>query len=431
VHASALQDTAESPSTAHGHESYTLNVPSETAPLQQVLVHTPGREVDLVPPDSRLDLLFDDILYVEHAREEHDRMCTLFDTLIGEPGGVLQISDLLRQAFAQEAARYYFVEEMCRIAKITNLQAFEKELKQLTEEELHHFAFTGELPLAIRIPPVPNLMFTRDLAAVVADHIIISHPATAARARENIIISTILHYHPGFASAQDHILKLPPGVTFEGGDVLVASPEVALIGHSERTSVTGVMAAASKLFADTSVEHVVMVDLPKRRSSMHLDTVFTFSGPDECVVFPPLFTEDQTGNVVHFTPDANAPNRFGCEVRVDLKGTLEDLLGHEMTFIPCGGRDALSQEREQWTDGANFFAMAPYVVVGYERNSRTFEAMMEHGYRVVTAGSFLSYYAESPFEPEERLAIKLEGTELSRGRGGPRCMTLPIRRSQV
>lgn len=403
------------------------HITSETAPLRQVIVHTPGRELELIPPGSRLELLFDDILYVDHAQREHRRMCAVFEKVTGGRGGVLQLSDLLKEALASEEARHEFVEQMCRIARVTNLQAFEKELKQLTPKELHRFALTGELPLPIHIPPVPNLMFTRDLAVVVHDHILISYPATAARQRESIIITTILRHHPGFAGVRDRIIELPKGITFEGGDVLVASPDTVLIGHSERTSVTGVMAAAEALFERTPVENVIMVDLPRRRSYMHLDTVCTFTMPEQCVVFPPLFDEDRTGNVVHLTKQEE-PGRFTCQVRVNLQDTLGDVLGHRPEFIPCGGADTLNQEREQWTDGANLFAIAPGVVIGYERNHRTFEALASYGYDVLTAEAFLRELDDAPLPAGAKIAIKLEGTELSRGRGGPRCMTLPIRR---
>src|SRR5690606_24664429 len=211
-------------------------VTSETNPLQHVIVHTPGREVALVPPENRLDLLFDDILYVDQAREEHRLMCAVFEKIVGKPDAVLQISTLLAEAFAQEEARLEYIAQVCAIARVTNLQAFEAELKQFTPEELFHFALTGESPLPIHVPPLPNLMFTRDLAATVHDHVIISFAATAARQREGIIIKTILNHHPAFENVRDRIIELPPGVTFEGGDLLVAGPEVVLIGLSERTS---------------------------------------------------------------------------------------------------------------------------------------------------------------------------------------------------
>lgn len=407
-----------------------FDVTSETGVLQRVIVHTPGREMELVSPDNRLELLFDDILFLGHARKEHRLMGRLFEKIVGNSGAVLQVSDLLREAFKQEDARSDFIERLCRTLPASNLRAVETELKRLDPDELHRFALTGQSDLPVQMQPVPNLMFTRDLAAVVHDHIILSHAATAARSRESIIISVVLHHHPAFAGCRDRVVTLPEGVTFEGGDLLVASPKVVLVGHSERTSYSGVMAVAHELFSRTPVEHVLMVDLPKRRSCMHLDTVFTFSAPDECVVFPPLLRGGGYGYAVHIQK-TDTPGQFLTDIRPKLKHVLEDVLHRPITFIPCGGEDVLHQKREQWTDGANFFAIAPGAVVGYERNRRTFEQMRAYGYRTVSAESFLSFYEEShyKYEPGEKLAIKLEGTELSRGRGGPRCMTLPIARS--
>jgi arginine deiminase len=160
---------------------------------------------------------------------------------------------------------------------------------------------------------------------------------------------------------------------------------------------------------------------------MHLDTVFTFVSPDECVVFPPLIDLSGLNNVITFSR-GDEPDNLVSRVHENLHSALEYNLKRSITFVPCGGLDPLSQQREQWTDGANFFAIAPGVVIGYDRNGRTFDEMASLGYRVVTAEGFLSYYQESTWEPGEKIAIKLDGYELSRGRGGPRCMTMPIAR---
>lgn len=421
-------DTVEAPPSVERSEDV-YRIPAEAHLLEQVIVHTPGQEMELVSPENRTELLFDDILFVGHAREEHLLMCSVFEKIVGRPDTVLQISDLLLETFeAKEEARHSFVEQLCRSLPEQNLGTVEEELKQFSPPDLQEFALTGQSELPIRAQPVPNLMFTRDLAAVVQDHIILSHAATVARTRESIIINVILKHHPRFASETDKIIELPPGVTFEGGDLLVASDDTVLIGHSERTSLGAIMAIAHELFERTSIEHVLAVDLPKRRATMHLDTVFTFSSPTEVIVFPPLLETHGFGYAVHFTA-ANETGRFVTDMRRNLREVLDELLDRQLTYIPCGGTERLHQEREQWTDGANVFAAAPGAILGYERNSRTFDRLRQHGYRVVSAESFLSYFKSGTFDPDqEKVAIQLAGTELSRGRGGPRCMTLPIAR---
>ncbi len=405
----------------------TFGVQSETDHLRQVIVHTPGAEMEMVSPLDREALLFEDILFLSHARKEHELMCAVFEKVIGEENGVLQISTLLRESFDQEEARFRFVELLCEASHGSNLQAFEADLKRLSPDELCHFALTGVSPLKIEAQPIPNLMFMRDLAAVVGDHIVLSHAATSARARESIIINVVVHHHPSFADWSDHIIKLPKGVTFEGGDLLVASDDTVIIGNSERTSFGGLVSVARALFERTQIENVIMVSMPHERSCMHLDTVFTFASPDECVAFPPLIGLHGLNNVATLSRNGSDVS-LAARMWETLHEALEHHMGHEMLFMPCGGADPLGQRREQWTDGANLFAVAPGVVLGYDRNERTFAEMAEQGYRVVTAEGFLTYHESSDFVPGEKMAIKLDGYELSRGRGGPRCMTMPIHR---
>lgn len=406
------------------------SVTSEVAPLRQVIVHTPGREMSLVSPENRLELLFDDVLFEDVARREHHLMCAVIETVVGEDDAVLQIGTLIREVFEHEEARHDFIDSLCRAMVTRNYRAYETELRALSPDELNEFALTGRssLPLFGALP-IPNLMFTRDLCAVVGNHVILSYAATEARLRESLLIRVVLTHHPRFERYRNNLITLPSSVTFEGGDLLVFDANTVLIGHSERTSLGGVLSVTRALFENTAVTDVLVVNLPKKRSCMHLDTVFTFADQREAVIFPPLI-DQQAYNVLHFLKDDRA-EQFTTRILPNLEVALNDVAGEPVTYIPCGGSDELAQRREQWTDGANLFAMEPGIVIGYERNRQTFNALREFGYRIVDAESFLSYHRESPYESGDKIAIKLVGTELSRGRGGPRCMTLPVKRESV
>ena len=407
-----------------------LNVFSEVSPLEQVIVHTPGAEMDLVAPDKLERLLFEDILFLSEARREHQIMCSVLQKIVGDYGSVIQISDLLAETFQIEAARHDFIEALCGVSSDQNLIAFQSELCNLPPEELLRFALTGDSDLNIKALPLPNLMFIRDVAAVVGHHVIISHPATAARARESIIMQAVLKHHPSFRGYADNLVELPKGVTFEGGDLLVVSETTILIGNSQRTSFGGILSIVRILLESTNIQRIIMISLPKERYCMHLDTVFTFMSETECMTFPPLIDVSGLNDIVGFEKDPNSEKLITTPYP-DLQTALTESEGHPYTFAACGGSSLLNQQREQWTDGANLFALAPGVVLGYGRNSKTFDELAVLGYRLVTAQGFLSYHEESDFELGEKVAIRLEGAELSRGRGGPRCMTMPISRISV
>ncbi|SMO35984.1 arginine deiminase family protein [Fodinibius sediminis] len=404
-----------------------ISVNSEIGRLKRVIVHTPGHEVSLVNPELKDQLLFDDIIFEEDARREHLDMIRIFKAAMPGDGEVLEINDLFLECFQQEDARAFFVEELVKRLSEENLHTIEEELLQLQPGELLQFVIEGATPAigGFTMLPTPNLLFTRDLAAVVGDSLLLSRPAKKARLREAILMETLARYHPHFAGVRDNIIKIGEQESIEGGDVLVVSDRVVLIGMSERTSFSGLMKATEKLL-ENGIEHVLAVDIPKQRSSMHLDTIFTFCDDDECIVFPPAITERRDNVVALSYADGNIINQS----MPSLKEALEHFLQRELTFISCGGAERTNQFREQWTDGANVFALAPGIIVGYERNTNTFRELNRHGYRLMNQHEFIEEFEEKEFDPgSQKIAIKFIGHELCRGRGGARCMTLPITRA--
>ncbi len=405
-----------------------IRVTSETGRLHGVIVHTPGHEVSLVNPELKDDLLFDDIIFESDAREEHLGMIEIFKAAIPSGGGVYEIVDLISEVLDIEEAKLAFIDKIVRFQPDLNLHTIRKEMAQMTTLELEKFVINGTSPVlpGFSIHPLPNLLFTRDLAAVVPNGIVVSRAARNARLRESLLMETLIEYHPMFSNIKNNAIRIGEQESIEGGDILVPSEDVVMIGMSERTTFSGLLKASESLL-NGNVKHVMIVDIPKQRSSMHLDTIFTFCSPNECIAFPPAIMQ-RTDNVVILEKDGDKiTTRSGRSV----KHSLEELLGWEMTFIECGGSELTNQYREQWTDGANVFCLAPGVIVGYGRNTNTFENMKRYGYEVVSQYEFVEEYKNKDFNPDAntKLAITFEGHELCRGRGGARCMTLPINRS--
>jgi len=403
-----------------------LKVTSETGLLEQVIVHTPGHEVSLVNPELKDELLFDDIIFEEDARQEHLEMLDVFRAAMPSDGEIYEITDLFLESLQTEEARRFFVSQLIRRLTEENLHTIENDLLNLEPHDLLRFVIDGstESIRGFTMHPTPNMLFTRDLAAVVNKSILLSRPAKKARVREAILMETLINFHPLFSELKPNTIKIAEQESIEGGDVLVASDKVVLIGMSERTSFSGLMTATEGLLKQ-GVEHVLAVDIPKQRSSMHLDTIFTFASEDECIVFPPAITE-RTNNVVALRSQNGA---IVNESKPSLKEALEELLDRKFTFISCGGEERTNQFREQWTDGANVFALAPGIIVGYERNTNTFRELKKHGYQLMNQYEFIEEFKGAPFDPtDKKIAISFLGHELCRGRGGARCMTMPIAR---
>jgi len=407
-----------------------INVSSEIGHLNGVIVHTPGHEVSLVNPELKDELLFDDIIFEDDAREEHLDMLDLFKAAMPKDGQVFEIVDLFKDSIQQEEARSFYIQQLIREFPEENLAIIEKQLHQLSPQELLEFSTQGTLPGGNKFSllPSPNLLFTRDLAAVVDNTILLSRAATKTRLRESLMMETLVEFNPLFDSVRENAIRISGNQSIEGGDVLVESKDLVLIGMSERTSFTGLMKAADGLL-NHGVKTVLAVDIPKQRSSMHLDTIFTFASSSECIAFPPAIME-QKDNVVALQKVNGA---IQAESRLSLQEALNEFSSNTYDFIKCGGEDRTNQFREQWTDGANVFALAPGVIVGYERNTNTFNTLVDHGYSYMNQFEFIEEYGEKGLNlnQDNKIAVSFQGHELCRGRGGARCMTMPISREEI
>ncbi len=420
--------------------SSTIRVSSEIAPLRRVLVHRPDFGTSRISPRRAEELLFDDIVHLPKMQEEHDVFTAVLRRFLGE-GNVLEMEDLFREALGGD-------EELRRemIALIADWEELPRRFLPLLEameaSELTKTMVTGYYAAEDRIlfDPIPNFIFTRDIAVTVNDHIIISKAAKQARFRENFLTRFVMAAHPLFADVRqgkrlinlNNVDDFPPSqqgdrVSIEGGDVMILNEEYLLIGTSERTTAYGVDSLAQRLFADGVVKNVVRVPVPAERSFMHLDTIFTQIDAADFAGYAPIVQRGMSARVSVLRADGEGGKY------ANLMEFLRKEIHPDSRLIAAGQGVSPYQEREQWTDACNLVALRPGVALTYDRNQRTEAAFQEAGYRIMHATDLLKAFRDGIVRPDEitKTIITLPSSELSRGRGGSHCMTCPILRDEL
>ena len=396
------------------------HVTSEVGPLRTVMLHRPGRELSRLTPRNNADLLFDGLPWVARAQEEHDA----FAAALRDRGvEVLYLLDLLRETLDVPAARADVIEAVVRpsivgpslatilrqvLADLPSDELARLVAAGLTHEELPHNGPEGVVARLSHhgefvVPPLPNLLFTRDSSVWVGDEVAVTAPSMAARRRETALTGAIYRYHPRFAETPWLYGGSRDEASFEGGDVLVMAPGVVAVGVGQRTTPAGVEAFALRAFAAGVAHTVLAVPIAQERATMHLDTVCTMVDRDAVVMFPAV-ADTLTAHPVTLDGD-------GLQVgaaRPFLEAAATAMQIDRLRVIDTG-LDPVTAEREQWDDGNNTLALAPGLVVAYERNTETNDRLEKAGIEVV----------------------RIAGSELGSGRGGPRCMSCPILRDDL
>ncbi len=404
-----------------------VNVKSEIMPLKKVLLHRPGDELLNLTPNTLEELLFDDIPFLKVAQEEHDAFAKI---LRDEGVEVVYLEDLMAEVLdTYPELREKFLKQWIfeagirteRYQKIiydyindnypTNKEMVLKTMAGINLQELHTDKSNSLVDLVsdsskLVCAPMPNLYFTRDPFAMIGNGVSINRMYSQTRNRETIYGDYIFKYHPDFQGTPEYYHR---DMTFhiEGGDILNINEHVLAIGISQRTEPDAIDELAHNVFNDetSTIDTILAFNIPVSRAFMHLDTVFTQIDRDKFTIHPGIMGPL---TVFEITPDGKGGTKIR-ERNEDLESVLSEYVGEKVTLIPCGGGDRIAAEREQWNDGSNTLCVRPGTVVVYQRNNVTNDILYKAGINV----------------------LEMPSAELSRGRGGPRCMSMPAWREAI
>lgn len=415
------------------NQKCTLNIQSETGKLEAVLIHYPGPEVENMTPRNAQRALYNDILNLSIARKEYDQL----RGVLQKTSQVYEVSDLLARLLEVDELKESLVRNICETEQVTGYIDF---LMEQPAPVLTKILIEG-LPLRVStltdflreeyyaLKPLYNFYFTRDSSAIIGKNALVCKMANSVRLRESLIMDAIFRSDLFFQTHPINAYHLSPDnplVKVEGGDILVIRDDVLLIGNGTRTSTQGIDLIVQEFCKTGSGrKHVVVQQLPgSPESFIHLDMVFTMLDTNKAMVYKPLIMSSSPYQTVHMQIDDGKVTKISAA-----SGILSLLrkLGIDLEPIICGGKsDDWDQEREQWHSGANFLALAPGKILSYARNIHTLEELSKNGFEVVTANEVIRNQFD--IHSARKCVITIEGSELPRGGGGPRCMTMPLRR---
>lgn len=406
----------------------TVQVYSEIGKLKDVILHRPGMEIEQMTPSNSHEALYSDILNLSLVTQEYVQ----FEGVLSKFCNTHQLMDLLAKSLENEESRIKLIKN---VLIRENAEFLMPEMMSLNADELSKHLIEGypykkgvhpqvyaEKRYILR--PLYNLFFTRDASSSVYDGVLIHSMSTEVRSRESLIME---HIFQTFTDAT--IIKpalLSEGANTEGGDVLIAREDVLFIGNGVRTSKAGIEFLVNYFTARKSKQHILIQELPAKPDSfIHLDMVFNFLAKDTCMIFEPLIAKHNRYGVTHIEIDNG---KVSYHHKDNFLEGVKDL-GFDLCPLSCGGNDAWAQEREQWHSGANFFCMDDGKVIGYSRNMKTIETLNQAGFDVLLAQDICS--GKVNMNDYKRFVVTFNASELPRGGGGARCMTMPFFREPV